>query len=107
MHIEYAAEQFKRLAQPKRVDPAPDQKIVEMFVSEKEFLALAINSGNEKAAAIAETIRNNTNKYSRVTAKQAYVIASELLNKHSTAKAVFAAAFGVSEEQFGEIVESV
>ena len=98
MHIDYAKECFLARETPKHSQPFDEQQLVELFVSESEFLKLVDSLGDEKLSSIATTIRaSQKNKYAKVTAKQKYALATGLLTQYKTARAVYAAAFGVTE----------
>ena len=72
--------------------------VVELFINESEFLKLVDSIGNEKLSSIATTVRASANnKYAKVTAKQKFALATGLLDQYKTARAVYAAAFGVTE----------
>ena len=101
MHISYAAEAYVAADAPKHSPRDTDQRIVERFAAEKEFLALADAIGDAKTSSIVATIRKNAgNKYAKVTPAQKYAVAAALLLKHGTALAVYAAAFNASEADF-------
>lgn len=109
MHIDYAAEALVGMESPKHVAPFPAQSIVEAFAAEKEFLDLALSLRDEKICSIAGTVKSSeSNHYKKVTHAQKHALASALLVKFGTARAVYAAAFGVSQMQmFGEEVANV
>ena len=104
MHIDYATEQFLARETPKHSQPFTQQQLVELFINESEFLKLIDSLGDEKLTSIAATVRASAkNKYAKVTANQKYALASGLLTQYKTARAVYAAAFGVTEAaMFGE-----
>lgn len=101
MHIEYAADLLVRAESPRYGEARSHQQTIELVAAEKEFLALAEKIGDEKISSIVMTMRSAaTSRYAKVTARQKFAIAAALLAKHGTARAVFAAAYGVSEDDF-------
>jgi len=104
MHIDYAKECFLARETPKHSQPFTHQQLVELFIAEAEFLKLVDAIGDEKLSSIASTIRATAkNKYAKVTPKQKYALAVALLERYKTARAVYAAAFYVTEDvMFGE-----
>lgn len=108
MHIEAAAESFTRMTKPKHSEPLSDQQVVEVHVAEKAFLALAESIGDEKISSIVATIRKNAgNRYAKVTQNQRYALAAALLAMHTSAFAVYAAAVGVSADEFAAALAEV
>ena len=108
MHIDYAAESFQRMTQPKHSDPLPARQVVEAHITQCEFLALADAIGDEKISSIVSTIRKSaSNKFAKTTGAQKVALATALLAAHSTPAAVYAAAFGVTEPAFTAAVAAV
>lgn len=108
MHIDYAAETFLRHTAPKHSAPSTAQQTVAVLAAEKEFLALAEQVGDEKTSSIVTTIRKNaSNRFAKVTEAQRFALASALLAKHGSALNVYAAAFGVSAEEFNTTIEGL
>lgn len=104
MHIDYAKECFLARETPKHSQPFTNLQLTELFIHESEFLKLVDDLGDEKLSSIASTVRASAgNRHAKVTANQKYALAAPLLKKYKTARAVYAAAFGVTEaEMFGE-----
>lgn len=104
MHIDYAKECFLARETPKHSQPFTELQLTELFIHESEFLKLVDGLGDEKLSSIAATVRASANsRYEKVTANQKYALAAPLLKKYKTARAVYAAAFGVTEAtMFGE-----
>jgi hypothetical protein len=63
-----------------------------------ELLDLA-SKIDKKTASIVHTMRNPRNRYSRITERQRNAVTHSVLTRYSTARAAFAAAFGVSEDE--------
>jgi len=100
MHIEYAADMILRVEAQFEGERA-QRYAIESYVDDNVILNLVDTLGDEKASSIAATIRKNrNNRYAKVTSKQRYAIASAILAKYPTARAAYAAAYGVSEEEF-------
>lgn len=99
MHVDVAREslQYRREQSQKfGWDKTPELTFLQDFVTEPEFLALAKRVGSEKTKSIIETIeKNSDNKYARVTSKQRYAIAADLLSNLS-ADVVIESAFNKS-----------
>lgn len=101
MHIDYAAESFKSMTQPRYAEPLTNRQVVECNVTYPEFLALADAIGNEKISSIVATIRKSAgNKFAKTTSAQKFTLAMALLDAHTTPAAVYAAALGVTEDEF-------
>ena len=97
MHIEYAADAVVRMES----QAYAAQLQVKNYTLEKEFLALAASLGGLTAEIVA-AVRDitSTKTYRKVTEKQRHAISAALLEKCDSPRAVFAAAYGVSEEDF-------
>ncbi len=108
MHIDYAAEAFKRMTQPQHGPALNDRQTVESLVSYPEFLALTDKISDEKINSIAQTVRNaQKSKYAKVTAAQKYTLANALIAQHGSALSVYAQAFGKTQDEFTTLVASV
>lgn len=100
MHIEYAADVIER-CERQFDEPQASRYALESYADDDTVLCLVDSLDDEKASAIAETIKASRKKrYAKVTQKQRYAIASAILRKYNTAKAAYAESYGVSEEEF-------
>lgn len=64
------------------------------FVVSGELYKLVEKEGSEKIKAIAANMKAcESNRYKRITDKQLYAVAVELIEKYKTARAVYSAAF--------------
>jgi hypothetical protein len=100
MHIEYAADALIRLEAIKVNTPAA---VVAAYITEREMLALASTLGGvtaDIAATVKATVAAGSRSFKKVTDKQRFALAFALLEKFGTACAVYAAAYGVSEDEF-------
>lgn len=101
MHIEYAADAVVRCEKQFAGTPQTELYVIESYADDEVVLKLVDRLGDEKAASIAATIRQSRNKrYAKVTSKQRWAIATAILAVYPTARAAYAAAYGVSEDEF-------
>lgn len=100
MHIEFAADAVVRAENQFKGEQA-QRYVLESYADDSTVLKIVDTLGDEKAASIAATIRGNrNNRYAKTTSKQRFAIATAILAKYETARAAFAVAYGVSEEEF-------
>ena len=100
MHIEYAADALIRLESNKINTPAA---VVAAYITEREMLALATTLSGvtaDIAASVKATVAAGSRNFKKVTDKQRFAMAFALLEKYGTPRAVYAAAYGVSEDEF-------
>lgn len=64
-----------------------------------QLLTLAESLGDTKISSIVQTIRTPRSRYSKVTPKQRFAVANALLTKYGTARTVYAASLGISEDE--------
>ncbi len=103
MHIEYAADAFVRMQKPKYSEPLTDFQLISAYVTEKEFLSLADKIGgvtSDISKSVRATLEAGRNSYKKVTSKQKDALAAALLDKYKTALTCYAAAYGVTEDEF-------
>lgn len=107
MHIQYAAESVKRQLNNRWTEESKkDHQAVEVNVTEPELLSAAEKIGDAKAASIVATIcKNKNNRYAKTTAAQKWALTTALLTAHGTAVAVYAAAYGITAEEFQKLVD--
>ena len=99
MHIEYAADAILRMEAAQYTE----QQQVQTYVTEKELLTLAASLGgvtSEIASSVREIAHAFKKTNRKVTDKQRFALSAALLEKHGTARAVFAAAYSVSIDEF-------
>lgn len=100
IHIEYAADAIIR-AEAQFQGEQAQRYVLESYADDSTVLKIVDTLGDEKASSIAATIRQNRgNRYAKVTRNQRFAIATAILAKYATARAAFAVAYGVSEEEF-------
>lgn len=100
MHIEFAADAVVR-SETQFSGEQAQRYVLESYADDSTVLKIVDTLGDEKASSIATTIRaNRGNRYAKVTSKQRFAIASAILAKYHTARAAFAVAYGMSEEEF-------
>jgi len=102
IHIEYAADAVVRSEAQFQGEQA-QRYVIESYVDDETLLKVVDSLGDSKATAIAASVRkinSRENRHAKVTSKQRWALATALLAKYQTARAVFAAAYGVSEEEF-------
>ncbi|MBJ7223591.1 MULTISPECIES: hypothetical protein [unclassified Brenneria] len=71
-----------------------------------QLLELAKTLGDEKIISIVYTMQNPRSRHSRITRKQIDAVTHALLSRYGNAKAVYAAALGISEAVMVEAVET-
>ena len=100
MHIECAAEAVAR-AEAQFEGEKADRYAIESYADDETILKVVDTLDNEKAKSIAATIRKSRkSRYAKVTSKQRWAIATALLEAYGSARAVYAAAYGVTEKEF-------
>lgn len=103
-HPEYAAESLKR--HENHHNDNADRAWTEYAVECGQVAELAATLGDAKTVSIAQTVISTINdshklgkrSHRKVTPKQRYALAKALLAKYGTARAIAAAAWGLSDE---------
>lgn len=103
MHIEYAKDLLLSKEKPRYSVPLSAQAIVEAVVCENAFLVLALKLQDDRVCGIVGSVQAaSSHRFKKVTPAQKYALAQALLGQYGTPRAVYAAAFGVSEkDMFG------
>lgn len=110
IHPDFAAYSIQQAEKWDRSDLMVVEGLVNTYEMRPLLQALAAEIGSDKLAAIAATVAAIEDQRERegircrrhVTAKQRYALATALLEKYGTARAVVKAAWGLTDEQIDE-----